>query len=274
MKASSIKYWGHIFLGISFLIMMNSISTFFPKENNHPSPSNQQTQKNNLKGAWKMVSSGTPDNAEMTVIKVVTDTYFTNASYDKSGKEFIGTSGGTYSLEGGNYSETLEYFTWDSTKVGTSNTFNFKISNDKLEFSGDRDGQPFKETWEKIDGFDKNATPLAGTWRIRQRQTEQGEMNTIEWGPRKTLKILSGKRFQWIAYNIETKEFFGTGGGTYTTKNGKYVETLEFFSRDPQRVGAQLTFDFEVKGNSWHHKGKSSAGQDIYEVWDRVDQLN
>ena len=66
-------------------------------------------------------------------------------------------------------------------------------------------------------------------------------------GPRKTMKILSGTRFQWIAYNTETKAFMGTGGGTYTTLDGKYTENIGFFSRDDSRVGASLQFDYELK---------------------------
>ena len=59
----------------------------------------------------------------------------------------------------------------------------------------------------------------------------------------------------------------GTGGGTYTTDEGKYIENIEFFSRDQTRVGAALSFDFELKEGKWHHSGKSSKGKDIYEVW-------
>jgi hypothetical protein len=78
---------------------------------------------------------------------------------------------------------------------------------------------------------------------------------------------LSGTRFQWIAYNTETRQFMGTGGGTYSTKDGKYTENIDFFSRDNSRVGASLQFDFELKDNDWHHKGLSSKGDPIYEIW-------
>jgi hypothetical protein len=86
-------------------------------------------------------------------------------------------------------------------------------------------------------------------------------------GPRKTIKVLSGTRFQWAAINTETKQFFGGGGGTYTTANGKYTEKIEFFSRDNNRVGARLTFDFALKPDGWHHAGLSSKGEPIYEIW-------
>ncbi|MDZ4148456.1 MAG: hypothetical protein U1C58_09250 [Flavobacteriaceae bacterium] len=41
----------------------------------------------------------------------------------------------------------------------------------------------------------------------------------------------------------------------------------EFFSRDANRVGASLKFEFEVKDGEWHHKGKSTEGNPIHEIW-------
>lgn len=81
------------------------------------------------------------------------------------------------------------------------------------------------------------------------------------------MKILSGTRFQWIAYNTETKEFKGTGGGTYTTLDDTYTEQIEFFSRDDSRVGARLQFTYNLKNEDWHHSGLSSKGTPIYEIW-------
>ena len=94
-------------------------------------------------------------------------------------------------------------------------------------------------------------------------------MQTIEKSARKTVKILSSTRFQWVAINTETKEFFGTGGGTYTFTNGKYTENIEFFSRDSSRVGASLNFNGSVTKKVWTHKGLSSRGEPIHEEWMR-----
>jgi hypothetical protein len=114
-----------------------------------------------------------------------------------------------------------------------------------------------------------NGTPgkLHGAWlmsgRIRDGETKQRDMTS----PRKTMKLLSGTRFQWIAYNTETKEFKGTGGGTYVTKNGEYTENIEFFSKDDSRVGASLEFDYSLVEGEWHHKGFSSKGDAMHEIW-------
>ena len=42
--------------------------------------------------------------------------------------------------------------------------------------------------------------------------------------PRKTMKFLINGYFQWIAFNTETFQFSGSGGGKYITKDGKYVK--------------------------------------------------
>ena len=109
---------------------------------------------------------------------------------------------------------------------------------------------------------------MSGNWKITGRE-QDGKIVDIKPGARKTIKILSGTRFQWIAINSETGEFFGTGGGHYTFVNGKYTENIEFFSRDASRVGASLSFSAELKNGDWHHSGLSSKGDKIYEVWSR-----
>ena len=85
--------------------------------------------------------------------------------------------------------------------------------------------------------------------------------------PTYEMKILSGTRFQWIAYNTETMEFSGTGGGRYAADNGTYTEMIQFFSRDDSRVGAELSFQFERQGNDWHHTDSNSRGEPMYEIW-------
>ncbi|CAN5467251.1 hypothetical protein BH23BAC1_BH23BAC1_23120 [soil metagenome] len=254
---------------LSFLVLMSFNNL---KKGEKETKRRSASIEDEVKGAWRLVSTGVSDEAKMTVIKIITDVYYTYASYNEDDPEFIGTGGGTYDIdENNNFSENVEFFTWDSSRVGTTNFFEVKIEDGKMHHSGERDGEPFEEVWERVDGFDEEEAPLAGTWRIRQRQREPGEMSTMEWGPRKTLKILSNKRIQWIAYNAETGQFSGTGGGTYSSEDGKYIEKLEFFSRDPKRVGAELSFEFEKEGNNWHHRGKSSTGNEIYEVWEKVE---
>ena len=48
---------------------------------------------------------------------------------------------------------------------------------------------------------------------------------------------------------------------------GFILKASNIFPRDNARVGAQLNFTYEIKGDDWHHKGKNSKGGPMYEIW-------
>ncbi len=163
-------------------------------------------------------------------------------------------------MEGNTFVEVHEFNTMTPDLIGKELRNEVMMKDGKLILKmKDKD-----EEWTRID--DGSPGKLAGAWVITGRIND-GEFRKMTPGARKTMKILSGTRFQWIAYNSETKEFFGTGGGTYTTKNGKYVEHIDFFSRDSSRIGMSLEFDFSLEEGRWNHKGLSSKGEPINEIW-------
>lgn len=208
-----------------------------------------------ITGAWKR----NLDSAVQYLTLV--DDYFSVATFDVSSKKFINTFGGTARVENKILVGIIEFNTANKSEVKSSYTLPFKLSNRKLdlELAG------IKGTWEKVDDA---SDALAGNWKITGRE-QDGKIVEMRPGARKTIKILSGTRFQWAAINSETGEFFGTGGGSYTFKDGKYTEIIEFFSRDASRVGASLSFDAALKEGKWHHSGLSSRGDKIYEIWER-----
>lgn len=193
-----------------------------------------------------------------TQVSIVDESYLSVSIYNQEKQLFLGTYGGKWSLEGDQLALSFEFNTGAPEAVGTTITSTINLEDGRVRFDDDQ------TSWERID--DGTPGDLAGAWLITGR-VRDGEMRSRQIGPRKTMKILSGTRFQWIAYNTETKEFRGTGGGTYTTIDGKYTETIEFFSRDGSRVGAVLPFDFSLQDGGWHHEGLSSKGQPIHEVW-------
>jgi hypothetical protein len=213
-----------------------------------------QTPANIIKpsGAYRL------DVETTTFVRVYEGNYFSETAYASDGGNFLSTYGGTWLLDSSNYTEDIEFHSKDSTKVGLTETHQLLMDEGGLSIDGN--------SFTAID--DAITTPLKGAWFIAGRE-QDGEMQFREPSPRKTMKILSGTRFQWVAYDVAKKDFYGTGGGTYTSDNGQYIETIEFFSRDSTRVGASLDFGFEVQGNDWHHKGLSSKGDSIYEVWRR-----
>ena len=210
-----------------------------------------------LMGAWEALIE--QDGRTLRNVAIFTKSHQVATFYDAESGAFISTNGGTWNLEGNTLSETVEFDTKTPDRVGTNSTFEIELTENELRAKG------VAIVWKRID----SGTPgdLKGAWLISGRM-RNGEMQKRDTNrPRKTMKILSGTRFQWIAYNTETKEFMGTGGGTYTTINGKYTENIEFFSRDDNRVGASLQFDYALKDGDWHHSGLSSKGKPINEVW-------
>ena len=177
---------------------------------------------------------------------IIDKNYFIMTSYKFNSNEFIKTIGGFYEKKGKRYIIELE--------------FNSNFKNDSLsKFEINK-----KSNWKKIS---LNENDLQGKWlmvgRIRNGKEERRNLDR----PRKTMKFLINGYFQWIAFNTETFQFSGSGGGKYSTKDGTYTEKIEYFSRDNSRVGAKLKFDYELKNEEWNHIGFSSKGDPMHELW-------
>lgn len=213
------------------------------------------TAQASLNGAWSLTEGG--------IIKtlVVIDDYLSLTEFDIAQKKFYYTTGGTAVFDGQNLRGKVEFHSADKTAVGTTYQWPVRLAGTTATIT--RNGKA--ERWSRTDD---GQGALAGNWRITGRE-QNGQMVEMKPGARKTIKLLSGERFQWAAINTETGEFFGTGGGRYTFRDGIYTEHIEFFSRDSSRVGASLSFNGRVDGRNWHHSGKSSRGEPIYEVWSR-----
>ncbi|HCX20629.1 MAG: membrane or secreted protein [Flammeovirgaceae bacterium] len=209
-------------------------------------------------GAWEGEFEGSSGEKQRGVV-IFADGYQVIAVYNAETGAFVSTNGGKWRLEGNTMTETVEFDTKTPERVGSDVTFDIIITDSTLAIVGS------SMFLRRID----NGTPgqLQGAWLMSGRVRDGASQTRDTSGPRKTMKLLSGTRFQWIAYNTETKEFMGTGGGIYTTENGKYTENIEFFSRDNSRVGASLSFDYELIDGNWHHKGLSSKGDLIHEIW-------
>ena len=218
-------------------------------------------QSQSLIGAWVDEVSVDSENlkGDFKTVSIFTEKYHVSSAFKSKTGVFIGTFGGSWSMAGDTISLYIEFDSKNPERVGTTKSVQIKVENDVLHLEGEN------SKLRRID--DGTPGALAGAWLMsgRKRNGEFQKRDTSR--PRKTMKILSGTRFQWIAYNTETKEFMGTGGGTYSTIDGKYTENIEFFSKDDSRVGASLEFDYELKDGDWHHSGLSSKGQPIYEVW-------
>ncbi len=213
------------------------------------------TAQSSVAGSWSR------QEGSFTITWLFQDGFYSCTKYDATNKVFSYTKGGSYIVKGNELQMTVAFHTAEKEKVGSNETATVVVKDQTLKLTVNGTAENYKQV-------DDGKSALAGHWLITGRMNN-GNMQTITPGARRTIKLLTGTRFQWIAINSETKEFFGTGGGTYTFVNGKYTEHIEFFSRDSTRVGASLSFDGKVDGNNWHHSGLSSKGEPINEVWSR-----
>jgi len=211
-----------------------------------------------LIGAWEATST-TENGGKHRIVVIFADGYQASTTYNAATGKFIKTNGGAWELDVNTMTEVIEFDTENPERVGTEVSFEVDIADDAIQIVGS------DLKFKRID----NGTPgkLQGAWlmsgRVRDGETQLRDTNR----PRKTMKILSGTRFQWIAYNTETKEFMGTGGGTYTTSDNEYTENIEFFSRDDSKAGLSLKFNYELIDGDWHHSGFSSKGDPMHEIW-------
>ncbi|WP_144009413.1 membrane or secreted protein [Pedobacter nyackensis] len=185
----------------------------------------------------------------------------------QQGNQFIGSDGGNYEVNNKVISTRVLFNSMDSTKIGNAIDVPFSFTGNQLSISVSQGQVNFQRV-------DEGQAPLAGVWRITGRM-QDGKITPIhQTGSRQTYKLLTGSKFQWVAMDPEKKQFSGTGGGSYTFKDGKYTEHIEFFSRDNSRVGASLNFDGKLENGDWHHSGLSSKGAKIYEIWSRIGKAN
>lgn len=186
----------------------------------------------------------------------IDSSYFIHSVYEKSPARFIKTAGGFYTLANDTLKISLEFHS--DYKLDS-------ISSLKLPFKAENGLLMIKEKSFKLQA--KIHQDLDGQWLFGTRGPDEGQKRRGETNTRKTLKFLKNGRFQWIAFDTKGMQFKGTGGGSYTSKDGVYTENITFFSKDNSRVGARLEFKYEIKGNDWHHSGKNSKGEPMYEIW-------
>lgn len=215
---------------------------------------NPFVQKNqNLEGAWETGQG----------VVICTTNYLACTDFSVPEKKFKGSWGGTYTWVKDSLKIKLEFSTYDKASVGKEKVFVAKRKKNLTLIDPITKG---KQSWKPL--AEPGEPALAGLWRITGRMNN-GQLVSMPLAARKTIKIFSKTRFQWAAINTQTGDFSGTGGGTYSLKDGKYTENIEFFSRDSSRVGMSLSFDAQVEGNKWTHTGKSSTGSPVHEIWER-----
>ncbi len=122
------------------------------------------------------------------------DGYFVHTVYDKTGKQFLYTWGGLYGMKDDKIEVTIQFNT-QQRKSRETVGITWSDNNDQLVATVDGKEKTRKQ-------LDKGLGELAGVWRIAGRKQGAQPVN-MPLGPRRTLKILSGTRFNgWPLISI------------------------------------------------------------------------
>jgi len=212
-------------------------------------------QQASMKGAWGL------ENSLGQTVLLMTDQVFSLTQYNFTAKKFISSEGGTWRSDGKSIWLAFDWSSKDTAKVGNEIKVSIAISSGQLSLS------LLDQPLNKLDQGEPGA--LQGEWIISGNYlNDVVSKRPSPFFPRRTMKILTGNHFQWIAFNVKTKEFLGTGGGTYTTSaEGKYVETIEFFTKAVSSIGKSVEFTYSFQDGDWRHKGQKSTGGPLDECW-------
>jgi len=262
-----------------YVILLCPILTF--------SQSNQD-----ITGVWKVVSNSwnadTKQYADCEIIKFITDTRWATIFYwDHNGK-FAGSGGGTYEWIDNEYVETIDYFSWDTSAVGTTQSYQMIIQDGMLVQKGnintDKYKYPLHTVHQKIDNLTnaKSTTESPqGAWQLVTASygKQKYDKHAVSSNYERIIKIITPKYFLGAFFTIETKSFDGVTFGTHEISQDNYTETVICWSWDDQTmVGTQPNFKWEIlpTGEYYQHGYLNSQKYKNYlieEKFERVEKL-
>jgi hypothetical protein len=111
-------------------------------------------------GTWRLTSYkyGTGQESFTTVpqterrLKLITDTHFTWVQFDPAARTSQGMAGGTYTLVGDAYTESIDFADPGmASYLGAKHTFKIRIEGDQFFLSGSlADGLEIEEVWQRV----------------------------------------------------------------------------------------------------------------------------
>jgi hypothetical protein len=110
-------------------------------------------------GTWQLdsykygnsASSFTIITAQRPHIKLITENRFLWVTYDAETKKILESAGGTYTLDGENYNESIDYGLSMDTYLGSISKFKIKVEDGMFYLSGVlSDGYKIEEVWQKV----------------------------------------------------------------------------------------------------------------------------
>lgn len=212
---------------------------------------------NTLEGTWQLIAAklahtdpGMPDEysneSGIVSMKIFTRNRFVFIRYDRETGELLGTGGGTYIQLGDEYTEYIDYHSYDSTLADFPQNFTCTFEGNLFTqrgtiSGGDSNGQSLEEVYQRVeDPFSqiKGDFPLLGSWKL------------IKWAPGE-VKEAEPLPADLHGFKIFTPTFYyamryRVSGGISSFSFGTYRATPDYLTEKVISVG-----DLSAVGRSY-----------------------
>ena len=117
----------------------------------------------------------------------------------------------------------------------------------------------------------KLAQALIGSWRIIEAHRD-GVPSELHYTA-VTIKHITPTQFLWLSYKPDDRKIFRSMGGSWTVKNGVYLETPQYATREDfvdKGYGNVTRIECEIKGDIFTQTIVGKDGSRFVEVWKRM----
>lgn len=230
-----------------------------------------------LNGAYKMSKMKYQNDKDWVTaderfsIKVFKDGYWFSGALKKGNTELSGLCGGTYDLKNGKYNEHIDFYSWDSTAVGTTVTMDYKISPKEFQQFGKMNSAKYtnyeiNEIRERVTSAEplKNDA-LEGAWMMQEGYW--GGTSRFGEGKYKgftMVKIFAYPYTVYAYYDPKNKKFDGGGVCRYQFDGKVLTETNELWSWDMTRRGKTETHKITFKDGKLIQEGWEGKLKEVF----------
>jgi hypothetical protein len=231
--------------------------------------------KRELPGTWDCVSLVDAPK-QISHIKHVTPTHYTWVTYDRDRNTILSVSGGTWTIKDGKYEELCEFASETHPHLrGKANAFTVNLGGDKWDLKAGPDSEiNVDEVWTRLKQGDQQkkntgepGRQLLGTWEI---SPGPGAPKAA-----RMLKHVTPTHWTWAIYDRENKMVLAAMGGTWSLRDGAYVEDIDFATANIRRGGERShAYEFRIDGDRWVLKGGPNQALSRDETWTRLKRPN
>ncbi len=245
-----------------------------------------------ITGVWKLKAnswaSNTKQYADCEIVKFITASRWASFFYWPETGEMAGTGGGTYAWEGDTYVETLEYFTWDSTAVGTQQRFKKYLKDGLLIQEGDLNTEKYKyrlySIYEKIDDLHDYRVGedfVTGTWDLQKVQWDETKYSNAQIKEQygRIVKIITPHYFHVAYFDAGRGMLGGAIFGTVNIRGDQYAEEIKSWTWDASAIGTSPQFTWTINPDgTFRQFGELKDSKDykdylIDETYERIDHV-